>query len=321
MNCLITGGAGYIGSVCADLLLHAGHTVSVIDDLRQGNADAVPDGAVFYHAQYGEKAVLHEVFDRHIDVVFHLAAEASVPRSMHNPGLFYEVNVCQGLSLLETMRHHGCRILIFSSTAAVFGEPITVPIDEHHPKNPCNPYGDSKLAFERLLRWYHECYGFRAHIFRYFNAAGATERHGESRPVEEHLIPRAFEALTRKRNQLTVFGNDYPTRDGTCVRDYLHVRDVAQAHLVSAEYLLQHDECDDFNLGSGTGTTVLELLDAIQRVTGRPVPYTIGGRRAGDPAVLVASSDKARQKLGLTFEHSTVDQIVSSAWRWVRKAG
>lgn len=319
MKYLVTGGAGYIGSVCVELLLEKGHAVYVIDDLRLGNESAVPDDAVFYNAQYGDMDTLQEIFAQRIDGVFHLAAEASVPRSMHNPGLFYEVNVSQGIRLLEAMRQGGCPCIIFSSTAAVFGEPIRTPIDETHPRNPVNPYGDSKLAFEQLLKWYHVCHGFRAHIFRYFNAAGATEAHGESRPVEEHLIPLSFEAIIGRREHLTVFGADYPTPDGTCVRDYLHVHDIAAAHILSAEYLARHDDFTDFNLGSGTGTTVLSVLSTIERVTGQPVPYVLGARRAGDPAVLVASAEKAKRTLGLRFEHSTIEEIVLSAWRWFQR--
>lgn len=319
MNYLVTGGAGYIGSVCVELLLEQGHNVYVIDDLRLGNRAAVEPGAVFYQGQYGDRAILEAVFAQGIDGVLHLAAEASVPRSMHNPGLFYEVNVSQGIQLLEAMRASDCSTIIFSSTAAVFGEPVQIPMDESHPKHPVNPYGASKLAFEEILRWYHICHGFRVHLFRYFNAAGATQRHGEDRPVEEHLIPLAFEAVLGRRDQLTVYGNDYPTEDGTCVRDYLHVYDIGRAHLLSAEYLAQHDDFDDFNLGSSTGTTVLSVLSVIEKVTGLRVPYTFGSRRAGDPAQLVASSDKAVRKLGLALERSTIERIVQDAWRWFQQ--
>lgn len=318
MQYLVTGGAGYIGSICVEFLLEAGHAVYVIDDLRQGSQDAIESGAIFYQAQYGDLATLREIFAHGIDGVFHLAAEASVPRSMQNPGLFYEVNVSQGINLLEAMREADCRSMIFSSTAAVFGEPVQTPINELHPKQPCNPYGDSKLAFEQLLKWYHECHGFRVHIFRYFNASGATERHGENRPVEEHLIPLAFTAIMGIREHLTVFGDDYPTDDGTCVRDYLHVYDIGLAHLRSADYLAQHDDFDDFNLGSSTGTTVLSVLSVIEQTTGQRVPYTIGARRAGDPAVLVATAEKAIRKLGIRFDHSIIERIVESAWRWFR---
>ncbi|MEE2710030.1 MAG: UDP-glucose 4-epimerase GalE [Gemmatimonadota bacterium] len=316
MKYLVTGGAGYIGSVCVELLLDAGHTVFVIDDLRQGRLQAVEPDAVFYEAHCGDRTVLDKIFAQGIDGVFHLAAEISVPLSMENPALFYEVNLSQGINLLEAMREADCRTMVFSSTAAVFGEPVQTPMDESHPKHPCNPYGDSKLAFEYLLRWYHTCHGFRVHIFRYFNAAGATERHGEARPVEEHLIPLAFSAITGRRKRLTVFGNDYPTEDGTCVRDYLHVHDIATAHILSAEHLARHHDLDDFNLGSSTGTTVLDVVSAVERITGLSVPHTIGARRAGDPAILVASSEKVIRKLGLCFKRSTIEEIVTSAWKW-----
>lgn len=318
MKYLVTGGAGYIGSVCVELLLDAGHTVFVIDDLRQGRLQAVEPDAIFYETHCGDRTVLDEIFAQGIDVVFHLAAEISVPLSMENPALFYEVNLSQGINLLEAMREADCRTIVFSSTAAVFGEPVQTPMDESHPKHPCNPYGDSKLAFEHLLRWYHTCHGFRVHIFRYFNAAGATERHGEARPVEEHLIPLAFSAIMGCRKHLTVFGNDYPTEDGTCVRDYLHVHDIATAHILSAEYLVRHHDFDDFNLGSSTSTTVLDVVAAVERITGLSVPYIIGARRAGDPAILVASSEKVIRKLGLRFKRSTIDEIVKSAWKWFR---
>lgn len=315
---MVTGGAGYIGSVCVELLLEAGHTVYVIDDLRQGRRKAVEPDAIFYEAQCGDRTVLDQIFAQGIDGVFHLAAEISVPLSMENPTLFYEVNLSQGINLLEAMCEADCRTMVFSSTAAVFGEPVQTPIDETHPKHPCNPYGDSKLAFEHLLRWYHICHGFRVHIFRYFNAAGATERHGEARPVEEHLVPLAFSAILGRRNHLTVFGNDYPTEDGTCVRDYLHVYDIATAHILSAEYLARHHDFDDFNLGSSTGTTVLDVVSAVERITGLSVPYTIGARRAGDPAMLVASSEKVMRKLGLRFQRSTIEEIIKSAWIWTQ---
>ncbi|MBT5872655.1 MAG: UDP-glucose 4-epimerase GalE [Candidatus Latescibacteria bacterium] len=319
MKYLVTGAAGYIGSVCVELLLDAGHDVFAIDDLRQGNRSAIESDATFYKASLGDRTVLDKVFSQGIDAVFHLAAEISVPQSMADPGLYYETNVNQGLCLLEAMRAAGCKCLIFSSTAAVFGEPATTPIDESHPKVPCNPYGDSKLSFERLLNWYHVCFGFRVHIFRYFNAAGATERHGEDRSIEEHLIPLAFAAIKGQRERLTVFGDDYPTSDGTCVRDYLHVRDIGQAHLQAAAYLGQNADFDDFNLGSSSGTTVLTVLKTIERVTGYSVPYVIGERRAGDPAALVASSEKAVRKLGIRFDYSHIDYIIESAWKWFRQ--
>ena len=318
MKYLVTGGAGYIGSVCVELLLDAGHTVYVIDDLRQGRRHAVEPDAVFYEAQCGDRAVLDEIFAQGIDGVFHMAAEISVPHSMENPALFYDVNLSQGINLLEAMREADCRTMVFSSTAAVFGEPVQAPIDESHPKHPCNPYGDSKLAFEHLLRWYHTCHGFRVHIFRYFNAAGATERHGEDRPIEEHLIPLAFSAILGHRKHLTIFGNDYPTEDGTCVRDYVHVHDIATAHILSTEYLARYQDFDDFNLGSGTGTTVLDVVSTVERITGLQVPRTIASRRAGDPAILVASSEKAIRKLRFSFKRSTIDEIVKSAWKRFR---
>lgn len=316
MKYLVTGAAGYIGSVCVELLLDAGHDVFAIDDLRQGNRSAVESDATFYEASFGDRAVLDKVFSHGIDAVFHLAAEISVPQSMVDPGLYYETNVNQGLCLLEAMRAAECKCLVFSSTAAVFGEPVKTPIDESHPKAPCNPYGDSKLSFERLLYWYHVCFGFRVHIFRYFNAAGATERHGEDRSIEEHLIPLSFAAIKGQRAHLTVFGDDYPTSDGTCVRDYLHVRDIGQAHLRAAAYLGQHADFDDFNLGSSSGTTVLTVLKTIERVTGYSVPYVIGSRRTGDPTTLVASSEKAERKLGVEFKNSRIDHIIESAWKW-----
>jgi UDP-glucose 4-epimerase len=316
MKLLVTGGAGYIGSIVAELALESGHGVAVIDDLRAGHAEAVPDGCAFVRGSIGEPGALHAAFEHGpFDAVLHLAAEASVEASVADPAVYFKANLTDGLALLDAMRANGVNRLVFSSTAATYGEPQYVPIDEDHPQKPINAYGESKLQFERCLRWYCRAYGLRAIAFRYFNAAGATDARGEARPRETHLLPLVLDAAAGRRPTLEVFGADYPTPDGTCIRDYVHVSDIAMAHLLALERV------DDlglafFNIGSGRGYSVREVIAAVEATLGLPVPWDAAPRRAGDPAVLVARVDRVAEVLGWKPDPAGLQPIIKSAWQW-----
>jgi len=316
MHLVITGGAGYVGSVVAEFASAAGHDITVIDNLQDGKRAAVPDGAAFVRADFGDAAVLDRVFsERRTDAVIHLAAEANVSTSMTEPAKFFENNVSKGLVLLEAMRRHDVKRMVFSSTAATYGEPTAVPISEEHPLRPINAYGESKLMFERCLDWYHRAYGMNAIALRYFNAAGATSERGEDRRDETHLIPLVLSAVQGKRSVVDVFGTDYPTSDGTCVRDYVHVGDIARAHLAG---LARIDEVgfDAFNVAGESGHTVLDVVQAVEKVTGKSVPRAARPRRRGDPAVLVATAAKLRSILNWRPLESSLVTIVESAWAW-----
>jgi UDP-glucose 4-epimerase len=316
MNLLITGGAGYIGSVVAELAVHANHRVVVIDDLRAGSRVAVPAACGFVHGSIGDRVALEEAFALGpFDAVLHLAAEAAVEASVSDPALYFQVNLVESLTLLDAMRSHGVHRLVFSSTAATYGEPQVVPMTEDHPQKPINAYGESKLMFETCLRWYHRAYGLRAVSFRYFNAAGASDERGEARTQETHLLPLVLDAVAGRRGPVLVFGDDYPTPDGTCIRDYVHVLDIAEAHLQALERI---DELAlaFFNLGSETGYSVRQVIEAVERTLDRRVPWEPAGRRPGDPAALVASAARVRRELGWTPRYSGLDSIVESAWQW-----
>lgn len=316
MNLVVTGGAGYIGSVVAELAVEAGHTVTVIDNMNDGSVKAVPPSCDLIRGDVGSPDVLAAAFARRPqDAVLHLAAEAAIGISMTEPDRFYQANVVQGLALLDAMRAHNVKRLVFASTAATYGEPQRVPIDEQHPKAPINSYGDSKLAFESILRWYHHAYGLRSISFRFFNAAGATRERGEARRNETHLIPRILDVATGVRPHITIYGTDYPTRDGSCVRDYVHVADIARAHLLALD-ALERVGLDAFNIGTETGATVLEVLQATEAVVGRPIAKVIEPRRPGDPAVLVASNQRIRAELGWVPATPKLEDIVRSAWNW-----
>jgi len=316
MKLLITGGAGYIGSIVAELAVAAGHDVVVIDDLRAGNRAAVPAACRFVVGSVGDPAALRETFGRGtFDAVLHLAAEAAIEASVSDPALYFRANLTDTLTLFDAMRAHGVHRLVFSSTAATYGEPTTVPIDEDHPQRPVNAYGESKLMVETCLRWYHRAYGLRTVAFRYFNAAGATAERGEARPHETHLLPLLLDAAAGRRPPVRVFGSDYPTSDGTCIRDYVHVIDIARAHLLALERL------DDlglafFNIGSETGYSVRKVIEAVERTLGCPVPWEPAARRPGDPAVLVATATAVRHGLGWSPSSPGLDGIIESAWRW-----
>jgi UDP-glucose 4-epimerase len=318
MKLLVTGGAGYIGSIVAELAVASGHEVVVLDDLRAGHIAAVPAGCMFVQGSIGDPEALAWVFARErFDAVVHLAAEAAIEASVVDPGLFFRTNLTDSLTLIDAMRAQGTTRLVLSSTAATYGEPVAVPMCEDHPQQPINAYGESKLMLETCLRWYHRAHGLRVVAFRYFNAAGATERRGEDRPHETHLLPLALDAAAGRRPPLRVFGTDYPTEDGTCVRDYVHVVDIARAHLLA---LGRIDDLglEFFNIGTETGYSVKQVITAVERTIGMPVPWEPAPRRRGDPAVLVASSRRVRERLGWTPVHSGLEPIVDSAWRWRR---
>ncbi len=318
MRVLVTGGAGYIGSVITDQLVREGHSVVVFDNLSKGHQDAVSPQATLVDADLLDHAVLQDTLTTHrIEAVIHMAASSLVGESMQQPGRYYVNNTVASIRLLEGMLQAKINVIVFSSTAAVYGEPERQPISEDDPTRPSNTYGETKLAVERALHWYHHAHGVRYASLRYFNAAGATEQRGERHDPETHLIPLVLRAARNPERPITVFGDDYPTRDGTCVRDYIHVSDLARAH-VSALEALDHGDigADIFNLGCGDGYSVKEVIDTARRVTGREIPVVVGPRRPGDPAVLVASSDRIAKTLGWRPQQSSIEEIVRSAWDW-----
>ncbi len=319
MNILVTGGAGYVGSVLSEELLGQGYRVIVIDNLQQGHHEAVPPGAEFVLADICHPEELDTVFQKYaIDAIMHMAAETIVEYSMTDPQRHFRSNVSGGMNILAAMLKHHVSRLIFSSSAAVYGEPQSTPVEEDQPKKPVNAYGESKLVFERILEWYARGYGISYVALRYFNAAGASPNLGEDHQPETHLIPNVLKAALSPGSPVSVFGTDYPTRDGSCVRDYLHVLDIAQAHLLALEKLAPLSG-KAYNLGSEAGYSVLEIIGTARQVTGVEIATEVAPRRPGDPAVLVASSRLARQELGWAPVHSELDTIVDSAWQWLKK--
>lgn len=318
---LVIGGCGYIGSHMAKCLLNAGHQVLVLDDLSAGFSDSLLGGDLVV-GDCGDRALLDELFSSEkLDGVLHFASLIQVGESVVNPAKYYQSNVAKTLTLLEAMKDHGVGPLIFSSTAAVFGEPVRIPIDEAHPRQPINPYGMSKHMVEAMLRDFDRAYGLRSVALRYFNAAGADPeaRIGERHEPETHLIPLALQAVLERRPALKVFGRDYDTPDGTCIRDYIHVDDLADAHLLALEYLWNGGQSTAFNLGNGAGFSVQEVLDTVARVTGRPVPAEDAPRREGDPARLVADACMAKSTLGWKPRYADLETIVRHAWQWEQK--
>lgn len=319
MNLLVTGGAGHIGSVCVEELLLQGFKVVVVDNLQEGHREAVLPEAIFYEGDFGDRSLLKAIFEEHvIDTVIHFAADTRVGSSMIYPSQFFNNNVVNGITLLDVMREFNCRRMIFSSTAAIYGEPQYIPVDEKHPKLPVNPYGESKLMFERILDWYHMAYDLKFNALRYFNAAGASKRFGDAKRNVTLLIPVIMQVLLGQRERLQIFGNDYSTKDGTCIRDYIHVSDLAQAHIQAMQNLDKHPN-GRYNLGNGQGFSNLDVIKTAESVTGKIVPFEFVPRRPGDPAVLIASSDLARRELGWQPKFAKLEEIIASAWEWHSK--
>lgn len=320
MRILVAGGAGYIGSITVEHLVEGGHSVTVVDNLSRGHRAAVHPGAAFIQLDLADERALDEVFaDGGFEAVMHFCASSLVGESVQQPLTYYRNNMSNGINLVEAMVRHGVGQFVFSSTAAIFGEPAAQPISEETPKAPLNPYGRTKLYFENLLQDAETAHGLKSVCLRYFNAAGATEQRGEDHRPESHLIPLVIDAARGRRKEITVFGDDYPTPDGTCVRDYIHVSDLAQAHILAIKSLRSATTGDAFNLGNGKGFSVKEVIQAVENVTGLKVPVTVGPRRAGDPAVLVASSEKIQQQLGWAPQFAELEAIVETAWQWVQK--
>ena len=314
MRVLVTGGAGYIGSGVVEELLASGHRAVVYDNLYKGHRDAVHPAAEFVHADLLDAKALHAAISG-ADAVVHLAAHSLVGESVQEPAKYYRNNVVAGLALADAMREHGVRWLVFSSTAAVYGEPAKQPIEETDPTAPTNPYGETKLAFENALRWYSAAYGLRSISLRYFNAAGATARCRERHEPETHLVPVVLQAAAGRIPEVTIFGADYPTPDGTCVRDYIHVSDLARAHLLALQALAAGHAGGSYNLGcGGSGYSVMQVIEVARSVSGRDIRVRIGPRRPGDPAVLVASSQRIMRDLGWRPRLQDLREIVRSAW-------
>jgi UDP-glucose 4-epimerase len=337
MKILVTGGAGYVGSVSVERLLAAGHAVIVLDSLVTGHRAAVPEGAALAVGSVTSGDAVATLLRRErVDAVLHCAARSLVGQSVEQPDLYYSENVVGGVALLDAMRTAGVDRIVFSSTAAVYGEPRTTPIREDAPLLPINPYGETKRAFEGAMRWYGEAHGLRCIALRYFNVAGASGQRGEHHTPETHLIPNVLRAAIGA-GPLTIHGTDYPTADGTCIRDYIHVEDLAEAHLAalvmtggtgsgerggsagsSSREMPGGAGLTVCNLGSGTGFSVLDVLSAAESVVGAPIPHAIGPRRPGDPPVLVASNDRAHELLGWRPRRGTLAEMIGSAWRWRR---
>jgi UDP-glucose 4-epimerase len=315
---LVTGGAGYIGSVVAESLLSRGYDVIVFDNLSHGDRAAVPVGAALIVADVGDRIALDRVLQSgNVQAVMHFAAWIEAGESMQVPERYFRNNSANTLTLLEAVLAHKVPRFVFSSTAALYGIPERSPIEETDALRPVNAYGESKLLVEQMLAWFHKIHGLRYASLRYFNAAGAAGNRGENHRPESHLIPIALEVALGKRGHIAVFGDDYPTTDGTCVRDYIHVSDLASAHLLALEALKERDRLI-YNLGNGRGFSVMEVIESVHRVTGHSIPVRKSQRRPGDPAVLVASADKIKKELSWRPQHSDLDDIVRSAWEWRR---
>ncbi len=319
MNLLVVGGAGYIGSITTRRLVEAGCGVTVLDNLSKGHRAAIHPSARFVEGNLGDSSLVQRICkEDRIEAAFHFAAFTEVGESVEKPIRYFDNNSFRVMALLEALLEGGVRQFVFSSTAAVYGEPVAIPITEDHPRWPTNPYGWSKLFVEEMLAAYSVAYGLRSVCLRYFNAAGAALSLGEDHQPESHLIPVVLEVAEGKRVAIKLFGTDWDTPDGTCIRDYIHVADLAEAHLLALNHLGNGHPGGAFNLGNGEGHSVREVIEAARRVTGHPIPEVAAPRRPGDPARLVASSEKARQVLGWAPKHPSLEDIVASAWEWRR---
>ncbi|HBT48695.1 MAG: UDP-glucose 4-epimerase [Caldanaerobacter subterraneus] len=318
MAILVCGGAGYIGSHAVYALLKRNEEVVVVDNLATGHSESVLGGKL-YIGDLRDEDFLDKVFsENNIEAVMHFAASSLVGESVENPFKYYENNVCGTLSLLKAMKKHGVKKIVFSSTAAVYGEPERIPIEEEDRTEPTNPYGETKLAIEKMLKWADAAYGIKYVALRYFNVAGALETGeiGEDHSPETHLIPIILQVALGKRDKVMIYGDDYPTKDGTPIRDYIHVMDLVDAHILALEKLRKENKSEVYNLGNGEGFTVKEVIEVARKVTGHPIPAEVTGRRPGDPAVLVASSEKAMKDLGWRPKYASLEEIIKSAWMW-----
>jgi len=316
MRIFVTGGAGYIGSVCTEQLLNEGHEVAIFDNLSEGHRRAVDPRARFIEGDLAHREQIEAALSScRSDAVMHFAANALVGESMHNPSKYFRNNISNGLNLLDAMIAAGVRRMVFSSTCAIFGPPDRLPIDETASPRPISPYGESKLTFEKLLRWYDEIYGVKFVCLRYFNASGATEKFGEDHRPETHLIPAVLKVALGQRPNLEIYGTDYETPDGTCIRDYIHIVDLARAHILA----LGATTSGFYNLGTGGGSSVGEVIAACRKITGRKIDTIEKPRRPGDPARLVASSERIKNELGWRPQFQSLDAIIESAWKWHQK--
>lgn len=317
MAILVTGGAGYIGSVAVEDLREKGEQTVVIDNLVYGHRNAVDSSIPFYEGEIGDKDLIRKILSEHeIEACMHFSAYAYVGESVEQPRKYYENNFVQTLNLLDVLIENDVKKFIFSSTCATYGEPQYVPIDENHPQNPVNPYGMTKFMVERVLQDYDAAYGLKFVSLRYFNACGASGNCGEDHDPETHLIPLVLFAAQGKRESISIFGDDYPTKDGTAIRDYIHISDLSQAHLLALEHLRKGGDSEFINLGNGTGFSVKEVVEAARKVTGKEIKAEIAPRRAGDPSRLVADAKKAREILGWKPQFPEIEKIIESAWAW-----
>ncbi len=313
MNVFVTGGAGYIGSVCTEELLNAGHTVTVFDNLTEGHRSAVDSRAKFVEGCLRDgKFVKQALLDAQADAILHFAASALVGESMTDPKKYFHNNLVNALKLADAAVECGIKKFVFSSTCATYGPPDKVPMTEDLPQRPINPYGEAKLMFEKVLLWYREIYKLDFIAFRYFNAAGASEKFGEHHRIETHLIPNVLQVALGQKSHVEIFGTDYPTPDGTCIRDYIHIKDLAQAHILG----LQPGKSGFFNLGNGDGYSVKEVISMCEKITGKKIPAVEKPRRAGDPPRLVAAANKAFNELGWKPQYPKLEDIVATAWAW-----
>jgi UDP-glucose 4-epimerase len=310
---LVVGGAGYIGSICAELLLDEGHDVAIFDDLSEGHRAAVDSRATFFEGSLADIAKIRLALAEFApEAVMHFAASALVVESMQNPSKYFRNNIANGLNLLDAMVATGVKLLIFSSTCAIFGLPERLPIEETVPKRPINPYGESKLAFERILQWYDQIYGLKFVSLRYFNAAGASEKFGEDHRIETHIIPNVLKVALGQKPWVEIFGTDYQTPDGTCIRDYIHIIDLARAHILA----LKSSKSEFYNLGTGGGSSVREVIEVARKVTGGKIEVVEKSRRPGDPPRLIASSAKIKRELEWQPQFQSLQAIIESAWKW-----
>lgn len=316
MNVFVTGGAGYIGSVCVEELINAGHVVTVLDNLTEGHRSAVDPRAKFLQGDLGDPGFIGPALrEARAEAVIHFAAHALVGESMTNPAKYFRNNVAKGLELLEASVQAGVKKFVFSSTCATYGPPDRVPMTEDLPQRPINPYGESKLMFEKMLNWYRQIHGLEFVAFRYFNAAGASEKFGEHHRIETHLIPNVLKVALGQAKQCEIYGTDYPTPDGTCIRDYIHIVDLSQAHILA----LEPGKQGFYNLGNGEGYSVRQVIDMCEKVSGKKIPYIEKARRPGDPPRLVASAERAFTELGWKPKYPKLQDIVATAWNWHNK--